>query len=952
MWAHRSQRRLLATPFVSVAFLSLAAGPISLGATNAVPLNYRAYDSWNAIATPVLSDDGRYLAYVLQPEDGDPVLVVRNLDTGVERRELRASDPVFAGNGRFVVFTHVAPAAEIDSAMRAHKPPDQMPHEGAGILDLDSSQPAQITDEIQQIAVAHDGGSVIALRAYAAPTPKPLTAPNPLKQKAAGATLTILDLSDDSHVLAKDATDVVVSNDDRYIAYATQSPNGSDDGVCVYNVVLKATLQVAAGPGRYRNLAIARDGGLLAFLSDTASYASDAPHDALYVVNLRAAHPSAARVVDSDAPGLQGKAPSSNGTVAISDDGQRVFFGTAVAPTPRPQSVPERMPVDLWSWNDDVLQSQQKHDADRERRRTYLAVYNVATARFWQLGSPLRRTVIWNQNPYIALATSDRPYLRAESWLGESYADLCAAALQSGACTPLARHTSVASLSPNGHFALYWDEKLRHWLCADTQTGKRVVLAPHAPVSFSLENDDHPEPPQPYGTGGWIGNDNGLFIYDRYDVWLANPRTGRAVDFTGGVGRATHTVYSPVQPDPDARSFDPAKPLLLSLVDERSYTSGYARVAPTGGRPVTLFERDAIVQGFRRAENGSLHDLTMPPVAARRASRYVFEVQTFRDDNLWTTDRWFRHPSRVSDANPQQAHYRWGTEHLISYHLADGSPMRAVMLVPDGLARNRRAPMLVYFYEVWTPMFHEYYRPAPQTGTNLTRYVSNGYVVLMPDVRYRVGHPGESALECISPAVDAAVRIGYVDAARIGIAGHSWAAYQINYMLTRTHRFRAAEAGAAVDDMISAYGGIRLESGIVRESQYEHTQSRIGATPWDRPDLYLENSGLFHIKNITTPYLTVHNDADGAVPQFQGIEFITAMRRLGKIAYLFSFDGETHGLHWREQQKYWTVHLDEWFDYWLKGAPRPKWFDGVDYLHRGEDNVDGLYGEPIPTETP
>ena len=66
----------------------------------------------------------------------------------------------------------------------------------------------------------------------------------------------------------------------------------------------------------------------------------------------------------------------------------------------------------------------------------------------------------------------------------------------------------------------------------------------------------------------------------------------------------------------------------------------------------------------------------------------------------------------------------------------------------------------------------------------------------------------------------------------------------------------------------------------------------------------------------------------------------------GWSAYLISFDGEEHGLRGREQQKYWTVHLDEWFDHWLKGAPRPSWLDGVDFLHRGERNVRPLYGEP------
>ncbi|HKE37969.1 MAG TPA: prolyl oligopeptidase family serine peptidase [Candidatus Baltobacteraceae bacterium] len=930
-----------------------AAGALTLGAAAVAPVDYRAYDSWNVVVTPVFSDDGRYLAYVLKPEDGDPTLVVRDETSGKDRRETRASNPVFADNGRFVVFMRTAPIAAIDAATRAHKPADQMPHGGAGILDLQSEKPAVVSEQIEQIAVPKDGGAVIALRAYASPTPKASSSPNPLRVKKAGGVLTIEDLAGTARVEARDATDVVVSADDRFVAYATQSLGPTADGVHLYDVRRGVTLDVASGEGRYRNLAIAKDGSVLAFLSDNASYASDAPHDALYVVDLHAAQPVAIRAVDAGASGLPaGSAPSSNGTVAISDDGKRVFFGTAAAPTPRPSSIPERMPVDLWSWNDDSLQSQQKHDAPQERMRTYAAVYNVEAKRFAQLGSAQHRTVEWNQNPRVALAENDVPYLRAESWIGETYADICSVALSGGPCTPLATHAHSPSLSPGGRFALYWDQSTRHWISVDTAGGKRVVLAPHAPVRFDLENDDRPQTPQAYGMGGWIAGDRGVFIYDRYDVWLADPQTGNAIDFTHGAGRATHTAYSPVQTDPRAYSFDAAKPVLLSLIDERSYASGYARVPATGGVPITLLKRDAIVFGDREPLNVSLHDITSPPVAARKAPQYAYTIETFRDSNLWTSDDSFAHPVKVSDANPQQSQYRWGTERMISYRLADGTPMRAVMLVPDGLAPNRHAPMLVYFYEIWTPMYHSYYRPAPGTEPNLSRYVSNGYVMLLPDVRYRAGHPGKSALECIMPAVDAAVATGYVDPAKIGVSGHSWAAYQINYMLTKTHRFRAAEAGAAVDDMFSAYGGIRLESGIVREFQYERTQSRIGATPWDRPDLYMENSGLFGIKNVTTPYLSIHNDQDGAVPQFQGIEFVTAMRRLGKTAYMFSYDGEYHGLHWREQQKNWTVRLDQWFDYWLKGAARPSWFDGIDYLHRGEQNVDGLYGEPVPTATP
>ena len=122
--------------------------------------------------------------------------------------------------------------------------------------------------------------------------------------------------------------------------------------------------------------------------------------------------------------------------------------------------------------------------------------------------------------------------------------------------------------------------------------------------------------------------------------------------------------------------------------------------------------------------------------------------------------------------------------------------------------------------------------------------------------------------------------------------------------------------------MISAYGGIRWGTGMLRAFQYEKTQSRIGAPPWDAPLQFIENSPIFWVERINTPYLSIHNDADDAVPWYQGIEFNTAMRRLGKEAYMFNYNGEPHGLRNRDNMKHWTVHMDEFFDHYLLGKPR------------------------------
>lgn len=951
--------------------LAMAAARSSfVGAQGTVPIGYRAYDGWNAIRTPKLADDGSSLAYALTPQDGDPTLVVRDLERGTERRAPRGAAPFFVANGRFVAFTYVAAKKDIDAAKKAKKTEAQMPKAGIGLLDVRATAPAEVVPAIKTLAVPRNEGATIAYLAEPSPTPTPTPAPSAApattrsrtssppatpspppkadKTKAAGAPLTIRDLVAGTKRTVASATEVVVSDDDRFVAYATQTKSGTLDGVHVYDVARSRTFDVASRPGRYRKLALARDGSALAFLSDATTYASNAPRDAAYVVDLHAASPLAAAVVGAGTAGLGSlDAPSVNEPLAFSRDGRRLFLGAAAAPTP-PSHTPEPTKVDLWSYRDDVLQSQQKHDADKERKRTYLGAYDLARGRYVQLGTPELRDIVRNENTTVALGRDDRRYRRSASWLGDERADLVAVSLVDGSRRALARGTAESSLSPGGRYALAWDERERRWYVLRTTDGVRTTLAAKAGVRFDLEDDDHPELPKPYGTGGWLADDRGVLLYDRYDIWLADPATGRATNLTRGVGQRTRVVYSPVQPDEDALAFASDKPLLLSLLDERTFASGFATVEPGGSVPRQALRLDEAVNALPRPVfNGGLHDLARPPLVARHADRVVISRETFRNDrDLYLTDTSFQMLTKVTTANPQRATYRWGTERLVDYRAADGSPLRAVLLLPDGAKAEHKLPLLVYFYERFSDTFHQFYAPAPGTSPNFTRYVSNGYAVMLADIHYRVGYPGASAVESLLPAMDAALATGYVDPKRVGLAGHSWAAYQINYLITKSGRFRAVEAGAAVDDMFSAYGGIRLESGIVREAQYEHTQSRIGATPWDRPDLYLENSGLFGITSVNTPYLTIHNDADGAVPQFQGLEYITAMRRLGKEAYLFSFDGEEHNLRGREQQKYWTVHLDEWFDYWLKDAERPAWMNGVDFLHRGERSVRALYGEP------
>jgi len=225
--------------------------------------------------------------------------------------------------------------------------------------------------------------------------------------------------------------------------------------------------------------------------------------------------------------------------------------------------------------------------------------------------------------------------------------------------------------------------------------------------------------------------------------------------------------------------------------------------------------------------------------------------------------------------------------------------------------------------------------PAPGTSPNAAYYVSNGYLWFMPDVVYEVGYPGASCVKCVVSGVQHLLAQGFVDEKGIGAAGHSWGGYQTAFLVTRTHIFAAVESGAAVSNMLSAYGGIRYESGMSRQFQYEMTQSRIGGTPWQYPLRYQENSPIWFADKVQTPVLMLHNDQDGAVPWTQGIEYFTALRRLDKECYLFNYNGEGHGLRNRANMKDWSRRMAEFFDHHCKGAPAPKWMtDGVPFQER------------------
>jgi dipeptidyl aminopeptidase/acylaminoacyl peptidase len=952
-------------------------------------LDYHAYSAWRQIREVRLSRDGGRLAYAQVAAEADGELVVRDLGGSGTFRAARGRAPQFTPDGRFVVYRIAAPVADVKAAEKAGKPSDQRPKDGLGFADVADVANARATsvERVRSFALAADGATLAYLlepspspsaapstAASSLPQPSASPMPSPAAQPSAvpsasphpagsSSPATTSSASPAPKGPGKDATTSLaiqrlgvpgaamrianvaayaVSADGSRVAYVVQTK--ADESVHVRDVASGADRALAHGTAHLTALALARDGAQLAYLSDPGAYDDEVkkPENGRAPYRLMVADTRTGAVTEALGAATQGVPPRTFASDAHTPEfdaaGKRLAVWTAAVPTPRPSSAPARVDLDFWYWRDGQLPTQQRHEAEDKQHGTYLALYDVAARRLTQLADAAVPAVTLAKDAPYALGVTNVPYAKLVTY-DDSYYDVYRIDVASGARRLLARKVQGGppELSPDGKYALGYDPIRRAWFTLRMANGRKAWITDPRTVRAALEDDDHPAPPPPYGAGGWTRGDAAVLVYDRYDVWRASPDGGPAVPLTHGTGRATKRVYRVVRPhtdEPDS-AFVADRPVfdrgsLLSVLDDRTKARGFASLAslrPQAPRTTMLVDKGVGV-----------------PYRGRDGGRLVFTEQRFDEfPDLWSAAPIPTAATRVSDANPQSAQYAWGHAKLIGYTNARREKLRAVLITPDGFDPHRKYPMLVYVYEKMTPQLHNYVVPASGTVVNLARYANHGYVVLMPDITYRIGHTTASAVDCVSSAVKQVVATGFVDPHRIGMAGHSYGGYEVNALVTHTNVFRAVESGASDSDLPSLYGGF-WESGDVQQSYYERGQGRIGATPWARPDLYVENSPLFFVDRVRAPYLRIQDDQDGAVPYGQGVEFFTALRRAGKEAYMFTFIGEGHGLMKQPNKDYWTVHLDEFFDHFLLGAPRPDWMNhNGTFEHRGERDVESMF---------
>ena len=966
-------------------------------------LDHSVYDSWQHIGERMISNDGKWVVYTIDPQEGDNELVIQSADAKYKKSIPRGYNALITEDSRFVIFKIRPFYKDTREAKIKKKKPADFPRDSIAIvepgreeiwkreqvknyktpaksygwiayqLEKPIEQPGKKLPETKTLNKVADSlnhvidslNSVIESISQPKKKRKNKDDEEEIEELTPGfyhdadgeeAGATTAETGNDLVVRKIESGEEVVfykvleyyfsKTGDKLLIEQAKNPLDSFSirQVLLYDLKTGRSISLSKGGNEYKNFAITDDGSQVAYVAERDAKPKDL--QTFYKLwYFKEGMDSAMLLADKNSVGMKlGMTVSEFGNLGFSKNGKRLFFGTAPVQPPKDTSIIEiDMPkLDIWHYNDDYLQTVQTLPArlKADQQQNFLAVYHLETNTIKQLGSreipQILPTNEGDGDMFIGVTDFGK---RIESqWAGNTKKDIYAIDVNNGE-KKLIKEDLYGQVYPSstGKYIMWYDRKAKNYFVWDGTTARNITSTIKVPLF--IEDWDTPDEPQPYGVMGWHEGDSAVYVYDRYDVWkvaLENPSNNKSIT----TGALSKTSFRYIRLDNDERFISSNQPKYYKTLNQLKKISSIMR-----------FDGSDIMGNFVTEHGPFIYSVFLK---SKNQDTYFFSRESFENSpDLYSADITFNNSSsgisgwsagglpftKLSSINPQQSNYLWGTAELFNWKAYNGKEATGIVYKPENFDPKKKYPMIVYFYEKLSDGLYDYKEPAPiRSAVNVPFFVSRGYIIFMPDIEYKTGYPGKSAYDYIVSGARALVKKGWVDSTNMALQGHSWGGYQAAQVATMTKLFKAVWAGAPVANMTSAYGGIRWESGVNRQFQYEKTQSRIGATLWEKPNLYIENSPLFHLDKVTAPIVIMANDADGAVPWYQGIEMFTALRRLGKKVWMFNYNGQGHGLTQRQDMRDYQIRMQQFFDWILKGEKPAKWItEGVPAVKKGKD---------------
>lgn len=963
-------------------------------------LDHSVYDAWKSAGERAISNDGNYIVYAINPQEGDGETVIQNIKTGYKKNIARGYNAVITEDNRYVMLKIKPVFQDTRQAKIKKKKPEDMPRDSMVLVLLGTDSILKIS-RVKSFKTPEKGSGWLAyqmVKAIPDTAAKKKPAPDSVKLRidmltklADSLIRTSLDsvkgkIEKEELIIAtqkavkeiyKKAADLIAENnasdaegddatggaantegtelnvknlttgairsfklvseylfDEKGKSLLIKTTKNSKDSnskafVLIYRLQSGQVDTLMKSLNDAKNFAFDEAGSQLAFVAERDS-SSKSLQKFYRLWYYKTGMDTAIILADKNTPGMKiGSIVSENANIVFSKNGEKLFFGTApIQPAKDTTLVDfELARLDIWHYNDDYLQPQQLKQLQQELRRSYMAVTKPGSHEIVQLGADDAEniTLVDEGNADWVLAQSTKGKLAALQWEGRTKSTASIINTHTGKRMVINNNSYGNYIaSPRGNYVYWYDPAVKHYFVYNVATASIKNITDKIKVPLYDTENDVPDFPQAAGNIGWVSADAYFMVKDEYDIWQVDPNAvEQPKNITNGFGRKNKTEFNYSRLDPEKRFLQMGETILLLAQNKLNKEAGYfSKKIDSVSDPVKLDMGAYANVQVLKAKNADQY-------LVQRASPAASELYYGTDPGSAAV---------VTNIADQQKEYNWLTTELVKWKMFDGKMSEGILYKPENFDPKKKYPVVFYFYERNSDGLYNYKAPAPSASTvNIPYFVSNGYLVFDPNIYYKTGEPGQSAYNSVVSAAKFLSKMPFVDSTKMGIQGQSWGGYQVAYLVTRTNMFRAAGAGAPVANMTSAYGGIRWGAGINRQFQYEKTQSRIGATLWQRPDLYIKNSPLFTADKVNTPLLLMHNDADGAVPWYQSIEYFTALKRLHKKVWLLQYNGEDHNLVERKNRKDLSVRLSQFFDYYLKGAKPANWIkDGLPATEKGK----------------
>ncbi len=869
-------------------------------------LTFEDYKQWERFSQIVISNDGKSLVYSAVKVDADGYVVARKID-GPEKIVIpNASRPAISDTSKYAGYIISMPKAEVEKNTEMKRPsPTKL-----GIRNLENGE-ERVIDDIATFDFLKEQELVVAIRPKAVPGP-------------GGSDLLLFNAAGGEPIVISNVQSYGLNDKENLLAIHINSGTGYQ-AFEVLDVKTGVIHPLYSGKDEIASFNWAKKADVLSVAIARADEKKEGNNHRIWRVSGFDSSISRQELDPAKFEGFPAGMRISDGMRAgPSEDGAKIALSLQPwADKTKPSNPKDKAGVEIWNAKDTRVMPQQKKSYAQDKARGVMMVWNPADNSLKRVSSGKGSeipgfdvTTFLSKEMGMSIDVDGRPYTSSVT-NGITYSDVWVTSLKSGDRVE-AVHKDQFGIVPSEsmRYFAYYSEKL--WWVYDTQEKRARALHPDGFSNFENELNDQTIPVKPPASFPvWLGNDEGVIIHDQFDAWLANPKTGAMRRLTNGrKEKMRFRFLDTTQADESPKL---TYPMHFSAFDTVTKKDGVYIIDAKGVGKMAITD-DVLIRGLVKAKN---------------TDRMMFTMESFtKSPDIYITNDVFSAAKPVTRMNPQQKDFHWGRADLVPFKSRFGAELNGTLIYPADYDPKKKYPMVTYIYERLSDNKNAYLYPTEWSAYNQQYFSHNGYFVFMPDIAYKGNRPGESAVDCLEPAVDAVLKMNVgVDPKKVGLIGHSWGGYQTAFVTTVSDRFAIGACGAPLTELTSMYNSFYWNAGITDQPLMETGQGRMRVPFWEDPKAYFDNSPVWQSSKRKTPLLMAQGDADGAVDFHQAQYLYNTLRRMGKNCVLLMYAGENHNFTMRPDQLDYARRLRHWMDVYLKDAKPEAWVtEGVPFV--------------------